>query len=73
MKAYEASHVIDGLLTRQLPREHRIAVLEFVRAGYDSETGEFVGRTEDQELAIRCADCGSQMCEHCSISERKET
>lgn len=69
VKAYEASHVIDGILTRQLSRECRVAVLEYVRAGYDGESGEFLGRTRDQDVAIRCLDCGSQMCEHCEVRE----
>lgn len=71
MRAYEVSHVIDGLLTRQLPRECRVAVLDYVRSGYDGETGEFLGRTAEQEVAIRCCDCGSQMCEHCEVGEVK--
>lgn len=69
MRAYEMAHVFDAMLTRQLPREHRIAVLEYARAGYHAETGEFVGRTEQQEAAIRCLDCGSQMCEHCELQD----
>jgi len=71
MRAFEAVHVIDHLLTRQLPREHRVAVLEIARAGYAGETGEFVGRTEQQEAAIRCLDCGSPMCEHCELRDVK--
>ena len=69
MRAYEATHVIDGILTRQLSAEHRVEVLEYVRSGYDGETGEFLGRTAEQEVAIRCCDCGSQMCEHCDVGE----
>lgn len=71
MRSYEAAHVIDAILTRQLPQDQRVAVLEYVRAGYDGESGEFLGRTEDQEVAIRCADCGSQMCEHCLVRSEK--
>lgn len=73
MRSYEAAHVIDGILTRQLPREHRVAVLEYVRAGYDTESGEFLGRTGEQEIAIRCSDCRSNMCEHCGVRNQGAT
>lgn len=63
------AHVIDAILTRQLPREHRVAVLEFTRAGYSAETGEFVGRTEAQEAAIRCLDCPLVDCTPCELAD----
>jgi hypothetical protein len=71
MRAHEAAHVIDGILTRQCVKRHRIAVLGYVLAGFDGESGEFVGRTEHQEAAIRCLDCGSPMCEHCELRDLK--
>lgn len=64
MRLHELCHVMDGMLTRIVRREDRTIVLEYVRSGYDGD-GNFVGRTKDQDVAIRCVDCPRQQCEDC--------
>lgn len=64
MRLHEICHMIDGFLTRLVREEDRTAVLEFVRSGYDSD-GRFIGRTLEQDMAMRCSDCPNNQCDNC--------
>lgn len=71
VKAAQAAYLIDRMLMKHVAQEHRVAVLEFSRAGYDGETGRFIGRAPHRHAAIRCLDCRSPLCEHCEFRGMK--
>lgn len=73
MRLHDVCHAIDHLLQRIVTPEHRIDVLEFVRSGYEGETGRFIGRSEDSDRAIRCTDCSDRRCKDCAVKQHCET
>ena len=58
MRAHEVAHQIDHLLMMAdvVPTD-RPFIIDFIRSGYDSVTGEYQERTISQNVELHCVDC----------------
>jgi len=58
MRLYEIAHQIEHLLfSIDVTPEHRLDVIDYLKAGFDSETGGYMERPVELQVTIRCLDC----------------
>ncbi|MFO7904518.1 MAG: hypothetical protein R6U98_17780 [Pirellulaceae bacterium] len=73
MRLHEIAHQIEHLLFMvDVVPEHRLEVLDYVKAGFDSETGEYQERSPELQAMIHCIDCeylGGECPPECSVRQ----